>query len=108
MCSDGLVGRTAADRDRGHDKKNTLPEAKKCYSSQCLEMCASVLAVSQLQLLMDPVKKVRLTRQHGKITHRFTPYHALIYLTAGEATQSCFDTLQLLVYLIACCCNLVA
>ena len=59
ICVDGLVGRTAADRDRGHDKKNTLPEAKKCYSSQCLEMCATVVAVSQLELLMEPVKRVR-------------------------------------------------
>ena len=58
ICVDGLVGKTAADRDRGNDNKNTLPEAKKCYSSQCLERCAGVLAVSQLPLLMDPVKKV--------------------------------------------------
>ena len=54
------MGKTAADRDRGNDNKNTLPEAKKCYSSQCLERCAAVLAVSQLPLLMDPVKKVTL------------------------------------------------
>ncbi|KAL5266183.1 hypothetical protein ACHWQZ_G003559 [Mnemiopsis leidyi] len=66
ICVDGLVGRTAADRDRGNDNKNTLPEAKKCYTSQCLERIAGVLAVSQLPLLMDPVKKMVLETTKSK------------------------------------------
>ena len=58
VCLDGLVGRAAADRDRGHDKKNTLPEARKCYSAQCLEMCSAVVAVSQIDTMLAPIKKV--------------------------------------------------
>ena len=54
---DGLVGRTAADRDRD-DKKSSLPEAKHCYSTPTLQICASKLAVSQLSAFMGPVKKV--------------------------------------------------
>eukprot|EP00116_Pleurobrachia_bachei_P005800 sb/3466062/ len=53
---DGLVGRTAADRERGENKKSMIPEAKKCYGAQCVERCVSVAAVSQLPLIVEPIK----------------------------------------------------